>query len=115
MAMGSQQLAEDYTQLKELLELYPNISILKAEGQPPDNYEIEYNLRGFLKDADNNISIGKNHLVRISLPFGYPHFAPIAKPLTPFSTRISTPPPSASRTAGNKILRCLNWCCTSAR
>ncbi len=83
MAMGSQQLAEDYTQLKELLELYPNISILKAEGQPPDNYEIEYNLRGFLKDADNNISIGKNHLVRISLPFGYPHFAPIAKPLTP--------------------------------
>jgi ubiquitin-protein ligase len=83
MAMGSQQLAEDYTQLKELLELYPNISILKAEGQPPDNYEIEYNLRGFLKDADNNVAIGKNHLVRISLPFGYPHFAPIAKPLTP--------------------------------
>jgi len=83
MAMGSQQLAEDYTQLKELLELYPNISLLKAEGQPPDNYEIEYHVRGFLKDAESNVGIGKNHLVRISLPFGYPHFAPIAKPLTP--------------------------------
>lgn len=83
MAMGSQQLAEDYTQLKDLLELYPNIAILKADGQPPDNYEIEYSLRGFVKDADNNIVIGQKHRIHISLPFGYPHFAPIAKPLTP--------------------------------
>jgi tetratricopeptide (TPR) repeat protein len=83
MAMGSQQLAEDYTQLKELLELYPHISILSAEGQPPDNYEIEFTLRGFVKDAENEVTVGKTHIVRISLPFGYPHFAPIAKPLTP--------------------------------
>lgn len=83
MAMGSQQLAEDYAQLKEFLELYPNIFILKAEGQPPDNYEIEYALRGYSRDENNNITIASNHRVRISLPFGYPHFAPIAKPLTP--------------------------------
>ncbi|MBV5318805.1 MAG: hypothetical protein JZU50_13485 [Desulfobulbaceae bacterium] len=83
MAMGSQQLAEDYEQLKELLELYPNIAIIKTEGQPPDNYEIEYKLRGYVKDTDQAIVIGENHKVRISLPFGYPHFAPIAKPLTP--------------------------------
>lgn len=83
MAMGSQQLAEDYTQLKEFLELYPNIILLKADGQPPDNYEIEYTLRGFVRNADNDVAIGSTHRVRISLPFGYPHFAPIAKPLTP--------------------------------
>ncbi len=83
MAMGSQQLADDYGQLKDLLELYPNISIIKVEGQPPDNYEIEYKLRGYCKDANNEISIGTIHRVRVSLPFGYPHFAPIAKPLTP--------------------------------
>jgi ubiquitin-protein ligase len=82
MAMGSQQLAEDYEQLKELLELYPNIAILKTEGQPPDNYEIEYKLRGFVKDAAQSIGISDIHKIRISLPFGYPHFAPIAKPLT---------------------------------
>lgn len=82
MAMGSQQLAEDYTQLKEFLELYPNITLLKADGQPPDNYEIEYSLRGFVRNGDNEVTIGSNHRVRISLPFGYPHFAPIAKPLT---------------------------------
>jgi ubiquitin-protein ligase len=82
MAMGSQQIAEDYDQLKDLLELYPHISIVKTEGQPPDNYEIEYNLRGYIKEGDT-VSIGQTHRVRISLPFGYPHFAPIAKPLTP--------------------------------
>ena len=83
MAMGSQQLAEDYAQLKDFLELYPHIVLLKADGQPPDNYEIEYNLRGYSRDEGNNITIASTHRIRISLPFGYPHFAPIAKPLTP--------------------------------
>ncbi|WP_319586881.1 ubiquitin-conjugating enzyme E2 [uncultured Desulfobulbus sp.] len=83
MAMGSQQIAEDYEQLKDLLELYPHIFIVKTDGQPPDNYEIEYNLRGYVKEEDNTVTIGQTHRVRISLPFGYPHFAPIAKPLTP--------------------------------
>ncbi|MGD9948795.1 MAG: hypothetical protein AB7U29_09975 [Desulfobulbus sp.] len=83
MAMGSQQLAEDYAQLNDFLELYPNIVILKAQGQPPDNYEIEYTLRGYSRDEDANITIASIHRIRISLPFGYPHFAPIAKPLTP--------------------------------
>jgi len=83
MAMGSQQIAEDYEQLKDLLELYPNITIIRTEGQPPDNYEIEYTLRGYVKAEDSTITIADKHRVRISLPFGYPHFAPIAKPLTP--------------------------------
>lgn len=82
MAMGSQQLTEDYEQLKELIELYPNITIVAAEGQPPDNYELEYHLRGFIKEESGTVAIGDSHKVRISLPFGYPHFAPIAKPLT---------------------------------
>ncbi|MDD2463452.1 MAG: hypothetical protein PHI97_05600 [Desulfobulbus sp.] len=83
MAMGSQQLAEDFAQLKDFLELYPNIVLLKAEGQPPDNYEIEYTIRGYSRDESNNITIASNHRIRVSLPFGYPHFAPIAKPLSP--------------------------------
>jgi ubiquitin-protein ligase len=83
MAMGSQQLADDYEQLKDLLGLYPHITIIRAEGQPPDNYEIEYALRGYIKEDGQATSIGEKHRIRLSLPFGYPHFAPIAKPLTP--------------------------------
>lgn len=83
MAMGSQQLAEDYRHLQALVALHPSLSILKTEGQPPETYEIEYRLRGYVSDETGGITIGEVHRVGISLPFGYPHFAPIAKPLTP--------------------------------
>lgn len=83
MTMGLQQLDEEYEQLRDLLALYPNITILGTEGQPPEHYEIEYHLPGYRKDADGTIGITETHRIRISLPFGYPHFAPIAKPLTP--------------------------------
>ena len=83
MTTGSQQLADDYGQLKELLELYPLITILRVEGDPPDHYELAYHLRGYVRTDDGAVGIGTDHQVRISLPFGYPHFAPIAKPLTP--------------------------------
>ncbi|NOQ46685.1 MAG: hypothetical protein GQ559_08460 [Desulfobulbaceae bacterium] len=83
MATGSEQLVADYEQLQSTLELYPSINITGVEGQPPDTYEIEYNIRGYVKTPEGEIEIGKQHRVRISLPFGYPHFAPTVKPLTP--------------------------------
>ena len=83
MTTGSQQLADDYGQLKEFLELYPHITILRVAGDPPDHYELAYHLRGYVRADDGAVGIGTDHQVRISLPFGYPHFAPIAKPLTP--------------------------------
>ena len=82
MATGSQQLVDDFEQLQSSLELYPKVNIVKADGQPPDNYEIEFTLRGYVKETDGTISIGNTHRVQISLPFGYPHFAPTVKPLT---------------------------------
>ncbi len=82
MVTGSDQLAADYEQLKNTLELYPSISIVRAEGQPPDHYELEYRLRGYIRNQDGTIEIGEVHRVAINLPFGYPHFPPTVKPLT---------------------------------
>ncbi len=82
MATGSDQLAADFEQLNNTLELYPSISIIRAEGQPPDHYEIEYRLRGYTRTPDGTIEIGEVHRVAINLPFGYPHFPPTVKPLT---------------------------------
>ncbi len=83
MVTGSQQLTDDYDQLTSTLELYPSIIIVATEGNPPDNYEIEYNLKGYTKQSNGSVEIGSTHRIRISLPFGYPHFAPTVKPVTP--------------------------------
>ena len=82
MVTNPDQHTSDYEQLKSTLELYPSIVLSQVEGNPPDTYEIEYHLKGFVRNPDGTITTANLHRVRISLPFGYPHFAPTVKPLT---------------------------------
>jgi ubiquitin-protein ligase len=82
MATDSEQSTSEYEQLKETLELYPSIKIIHVEGQPPDNYEIEYHLKGYVRNPDGSIAPAELHRIQITLPFGYPHFPPTVKPLT---------------------------------
>jgi ubiquitin-protein ligase len=83
MASGTEQLTADFKKVTTTLELYPSINIILVEGQPPDKYEIEYLLKGYVRDADAGIRQDSRHRIRISLPFGYPHFPPTVKPLSP--------------------------------
>ncbi len=82
MANGPDHLTAEYNQLVEFLELYPNISIARADGEPPDEYEITYTLRAYTIQ-DNEIRVASDHRILITLPFGYPHFAPVVKALSP--------------------------------
>ena len=82
MVTDSDQHSIDYEQLQTTLELYPSIKISLVEGNPPDTYEIEYHLNGYVRNPDGSITTAKLHRIRITLPFGYPHFAPMVKPLT---------------------------------
>lgn len=82
MTSETDQLAVDFEKVQDTLELYPRINIIQVEGQPPDSYEIEYLFKGYIRDVDGRIHGGSQHRIRISLPFGYPHFPPTVKPLT---------------------------------
>jgi len=82
MVTDPEQYTSDYEQLKTTLELYPSIVITQVEGNPPDTYEIEYHLKGYVRNPDGSITTAGLHKIRITLPFGYPHFAPTVKPLT---------------------------------
>lgn len=82
MATDSDHPTSEYEQLKETLELYPSIKITQVEGQPPDNYEIEYHLKGYVRNPDGSIATAELHRIQITIPFGYPHFPPTVKPLT---------------------------------
>ncbi len=82
MASETDQLTLDFEEVQSTLELYPCIDIIKVDGDPPESYEIEYQLKGYVRDTDGSIRQGSQHRVKISLPFGYPHFPPTVKPLT---------------------------------
>lgn len=83
MSVDVQQLQSDFEQVRQLLELYPNITLLQTHGDPPDRYDIEYNVKGYKAHPDGTASPANKHAVRITLPLGYPHLAPTVKPLSP--------------------------------
>ncbi|MHB8809774.1 MAG: ubiquitin-conjugating enzyme E2, partial [Desulfobulbaceae bacterium] len=82
MSSGEQQLQADFALVKKLLNDYPCIKLLATKGEPPEQYDIEYRIKGYKAHTDGTILPANKHQVRISLPFGYPHFPPTAKPLT---------------------------------
>jgi len=83
MSSAAQQLKEDFELVQKLLEIYPDIKIISTEGDPPEQYDIEYTIKGYKKNPEGDATPDNNHEVRITLPFGYPHFPPTAKPITP--------------------------------
>ena len=83
MASEIDQLTRDFEEVNKLLTQYPQIQVTLTEGDPPAAFEVEYQLTGLTRQADGNIGQTSSHLLRINLPFGYPHFPPTVKPLTP--------------------------------
>ncbi|MCI5166869.1 MAG: hypothetical protein D3903_12445 [Candidatus Electrothrix sp. GM3_4] len=82
MATETDQLARDFEEVNKLLSRYPQIHVAQTEGNSPAAYEVEYQLTGLTRQVDGNIDQTSRHLLRINLPFGYPHFPPTIKPLS---------------------------------
>lgn len=82
MSAEEQRLVDDYTEVIEKIRLYTNINLINTSGDPADEYDIEYKVRGYTIGHDGKISISRQHRLKIKLPFGYPHFPPTIKPLT---------------------------------
>jgi ubiquitin-protein ligase len=83
MASQIDQRTTDFEGVKKILAQYQRIRLVHTEGEPPDCYEIEYHVTGLVREADGSIRKVSRHIVLITLPFGYPHFPPAVKPLTP--------------------------------
>ncbi len=83
MTVNTDQLVSHFGQVQKTLMTCPKINIVEIHGQPPDNYEIEYNVNGYSRSEDGSVQVTDNHRIHINLPFGYPHFPPVVKPLTP--------------------------------
>ncbi|MFZ5769910.1 MAG: hypothetical protein ACOY4W_00640 [Thermodesulfobacteriota bacterium] len=83
MSVSSSQLANEFEEIKSRFSASPYIRITATAGNPPESYEITYRVKGISQVVGDQAVIVDNHRVSIVLPFGYPHFPPNCKPLTP--------------------------------
>lgn len=82
MTANEQKLLTDYQDVVNTLRRYKNISLISTSGEPVNEYDIEYRIQGYTTDSNKNVVVSRRHHVKFSIPFGYPHFPPIIKPLS---------------------------------
>lgn len=83
MSAEDQKLISDHQEVVERIRLYKNVNLINTKGEPASEYDIEYKIRGYTIGSNGSIKVSKQHRIKIKLPFGYPHFPPTIKPLSP--------------------------------
>jgi ubiquitin-protein ligase len=83
MAVAKQQLSDILKEITEVFEHHPSITVTPIKGDPPEQYEVKYELTGVYKDQDGRILPSTGHIVTIAIPFGFPYFPPSCRPKTP--------------------------------
>ena len=76
------RLAADYRKLQEYVARHPRLTLLRASGDPPESYEIEYKIVS-LRQAPQGLERVPKHVVEIQLPRDYPRMPPQCRMLTP--------------------------------
>jgi ubiquitin-protein ligase len=82
MSVSQEQLREIHRQLREFFLSHPAISIKPIKGDPPEQYEITYEIDGFSRPVKGEPSLTTSHRIELTIPFGFPHFPPSCKPLS---------------------------------
>src|ERR1700722_2526299 len=76
------RLQADHAKLQEYIRQQPRVQVLQAEGDPPELYQLRYQVVG-LRQKDEGLRTVKEHLVEIALPLNYPRLPPQCRMLTP--------------------------------
>lgn len=81
--MRIRRLVADAEHMSRVFAHFPLIRIVSVEGNPPDKYRIQYNVRGLARGYDGQIIYRDQHLVEIQLTSDYPRQSPRCRILTP--------------------------------
>lgn len=82
MGVETQQLADILEEIKGVFAQHPSILVTPIKGDPPEQYEVQYTVKGIYKDEGGRIQHSLGHTITITIPFGFPHFPPSCKPKT---------------------------------
>lgn len=80
--MRLRRLQADYEKLDEFARRHPRLRLLQAQGNPPELYQLEYQITG-LRQTDDELHLVRSHIVEIALPRNYPRTPPQCRMLTP--------------------------------
>ena len=81
--MRIRRLKADHRYLLGLTAANPYIRLLSAEGNPPEKYTIEFQLRGMTIAEDGSPKISTLHRAELFLPIDYPRRPPFCRMTTP--------------------------------
>jgi ubiquitin-protein ligase len=76
-------LTADAEQMAAAFRDFPLIRVVSTKGEPPEIYQIEYQVRGLERGKKNLPVPREKHLVEIQLTSEYPRISPKCKMLTP--------------------------------
>ncbi len=76
------RLTADFEKLQDFVERHPRLKLLRASGDPPELYQLEYRIRS-LRQVDDDLQFVGSHTVEIVLPRDYPRMPPQCRMLTP--------------------------------
>ncbi|MFH2122258.1 MAG: tetratricopeptide repeat protein [Pseudomonadota bacterium] len=79
----SEQLEAIFQEINVRFSQHPQIQVTPIAGTPPEQYRISYHLQGLCKEDKGEVRECTDHVVTLTLPFGFPHFSPNCKPETP--------------------------------
>jgi ubiquitin-protein ligase len=81
--MRLRRLGADAEQMAAAFRDFPLIRVVSTKGEPPEVYQIEYQVRGLERGKKNQPVPRAQHLVEIQLTSEYPRISPKCKMLTP--------------------------------
>jgi ubiquitin-protein ligase len=82
MNVREKRLRADHVKVARSFGAHPYIRVVAMTGDPPERYQIQYQLRGLVMQ-DSQVVEKDLHLVELYLTLGYPRQAPQCRMLTP--------------------------------
>lgn len=83
MPMRMRRLLADADHIREHFQSFRAIRLVSMEGNPPDKYRFEFNVRGLARGPDGNPAYRDHHLLEVQLTADYPRQSPRCRMLTP--------------------------------
>jgi len=107
------RLENEWRRLQWMFAYHPSIRISPLVGDPPDQYQVDYQVRTLVLDAAGQLQYADGCSVHIWLPPDFPHEPPLVRPISPlFHPNVTTEGIAIGRvwtSPANTLVEVVSW------